>query len=238
MEQFQIRTAQNVSVNHNIADIKERIFAFFIDSFIRVIYLILLGVLASKLDSDDQIVLATLIFLSLPAMLYHLILESLMNGTTIGKSAMKIKVAKLDGSKPTFANYFVRWLLRLFEISIGSGAIALVTILIKGTGQRIGDLAAGTTVISEKKKVTLNDTLLRELPLDYQPTFTQVTLFKDSEMQTIKVMYDKAVKEKNFKIINRLSDRIKEVTGISTNILPVQFVDIVIKDYNFYTQNT
>lgn len=238
MEQFQIQTAQNISVYHNIADIKERIFAFFIDSFIRVIYLIILGVLASKLDSDNQIVLAMLIFLALPAMLYYLILESVMNGKTIGKAAMKIKVAKLDGSKPTFANYFVRWIIRLFEISMCSGSIALVAILIKGTGQRIGDLAAGTTVISEKKKVTINDTLLRELPVDYQPTFSQVTIFKDHEIQTIKSLYDKAIEEKDHKIINMLSDRIKTVTGITTEMLPMQFVDVVIKDYNFHTQNS
>lgn len=159
-----------------------------------------------------------------------------MDGKTIGKGAMDLRVVKLDGSKPNFGNYFVRWALRIIDVGLTSGGGAVLTILIRGKGQRIGDIAAGTTVISEKKRVSLSDTLLRELPEDYKPTFPQVTVFKDQEMQTIKELYDKARRNANHNIIVSLDKRIKEVLGVQTTLQPLEFVDVVIKDYNYYTQ--
>jgi hypothetical protein len=149
---------------------------------------------------------------------------------------MQIRVVKLDGTKPSFANFFVRWALRIIDVSLSSGGIAVFTILIRGKGQRVGDIAAGTTVISEKKRIFLKDTLLRELPSDYAPKFPQVTLFKDSEMQTIKEFYDSAKRNGNHNVILSLSERIKKVTEISSDLKPIDFVDTVIKDYNYYTQ--
>ena len=159
-----------------------------------------------------------------------------MDGKTVGKSFMQIRVVKLDGTKPSFANYFVRWILRIIDVSLSSGGIAVLTILIRGKGQRVGDIAAGTTVISEKKRIFLKDTLLRELPSDYVPKFPQVTIFKDNEMQTIKELYDNAKRNGSHNVILSLSERIKKVMQVSTDLKPIDFVDVVIKDYNFYTQ--
>ena len=71
---------------------------------------------------------------------------------------------------------------------------------------------------------------------DYQPTFPQVTVFKDEEMQTIKELYDKAKRNANHNIIVSLDKRIKEVLGVQTSLQPIDFVDVIIKDYNYYTQ--
>jgi len=236
MEQFQIETAQNISIDQNTAHLGDRMLAFIVDSIIIIIYYILMIWFLSALDVDlaDQWVIYML--LGLPAFLYYLLLETFMDGKTVGKSFMKLRVVKLDGTKPSFANFFVRWILRIIDVSISSGGIAVFTILIRGKGQRVGDIAAGTTVISEKKRVFLKDTLLRELPSDYIPTFSQVTIFKDREIQTIKELYDQAKRNGNHNVILSLSDRIKKVLDISTDLKPIDFVDVVIKDYNFFTQ--
>jgi len=97
-------------------------------------------------------------------------------------------------------------------------------------------MAAGTTVISEKKRVTLKDTLLRELPVDYKPQFPQVTIFKDAEMQTIKELYDAAKRKGDHQVILRLNEQIRKVADITSDLQPIYFIDIVIKDYNYYTQ--
>ena len=159
-----------------------------------------------------------------------------MDGKTIGKGLMHIRVVKLDGSKPGFSSYFIRWILRIIDVVLTSGGLAVLTILIRGNGQRIGDIAAGTTVISEKKKVSLKDTLLRELPEDYVPKYAQVTVFKDREMQTIKELFDHAKRNGDHQIIVSLNNRIKEVTQITSDTEPIEFVDRIIKDYNYYTQ--
>nr|WP_299383605.1 RDD family protein [Allomuricauda sp.] len=236
MDQFQIETAQNISITQNTSNLGERMLAYIIDSFVIGVYIVLIFILLASLDMelDDQ--WAYYLVLSLPAFLYYVLFETFSDGKTIGKGLMSLRVVKLDGSKPSFANYFVRWILRIFDVVLTSGGGAVLTILIRGKGQRLGDIAAGTTVISEKKKVSLRDTLLRELPLDHKPQFPQVTVFKDSEMQTIKELYDKSKLNGDHNVIISLDKRIREVTGIQTTLHPIKFVDEVIKDYNYYTQ--
>ena len=210
--------------------------AYLIDSFVIIAYFILMILLLISLDVDFGDTWAIYMILSLPAFLYYVLLETFMNGQTVGKLLMKVRVVKLDGSKPSFASYFIRWILRIIDVVLTSGGVAVFTILIKGTGQRVGDIAAGTTVISEKKRVHLKDTLLSNLPEDYTPTHPQVTVFKDREMQTIKELYDAAKRNGDHNIIVSLDKRIKEVTGIRTETKPVEFVSTVINDYSYYTQ--
>lgn len=236
MEQFQIETAQNITINQNTAHLGDRMVAYLVDSFIILAYLILVIMLLVSLEIDFGDMWAFYLVLSLPAFLYYVLLETFMEGQTVGKKLMQVRVVKLDGSKPSFASYFIRWILRIIDVALTSGGIAVLTILIRGTGQRVGDIAAGTTVISEKKRVSLKDTLLRELPDDYKPRFPQVTVFKDREMQTIKELYDSAKRNGDHNVIVSLSDQIKRVTDIKADLRPVDLVDIVIKDYNFYTQ--
>jgi uncharacterized RDD family membrane protein YckC len=236
MEQFQIETAQNVSISQNTAHLGDRMLAFLIDTFIIIAYYILIIIILVSLDMDMGDSWAIYLLLSLPAFLYYLLLETFTNGRTIGKVAMKIRVVKLDGSNPNFGNYFVRWIMRIVDITLSSGGVAVLTFLIRGQGQRVGDIAAGTTVISEKKRVSLRDTLLQDLPIDYIPRFPQVTVFSDNEMQTIKNLYTDAMQSGDHNVIVNLSTKIKEVAQISTDLMAIEFVDLVIKDYNYYTQ--
>ncbi len=236
MEQFQIETAQNISISQNTAHLGDRMLAYLIDSFVIGAYTILVVWMLLALEIDFGDLWALYLLLSLPAFLYYVLLETFMDGKTIGKGLMHIRVVKLDGTKPGFSSYFIRWILRIIDVVLTFGGLAVLTILIRGNGQRIGDIAAGTTVISEKKKVSLKDTLLRDLPEDYVPQYAQVTVFEDREMQTIKELYDQARRNGNHQIILSLSNRIKEVTQISTDTKPFEFVDKIIKDYSYYTQ--
>ena len=236
MEQFQIETAQNITINQHTAHLGDRMLAYMIDSFVILAYTIIMIMALLSLDIDFGDMWALYMLISLPAFLYYVLLETFMNGQTVGKTVMKIRVVKLDGSKPGFSSYFVRWILRIIDVVLTSGGVAVLTILIRGNGQRVGDIAAGTTVISEKKRVSLKDTLLRDLPEDYKPQFPQVTIFKDREMQTIKEFYDSAKRNGNHNVIVSLSDQIKKVTSIATDMTPLDFVDRIIKDYSYYTQ--
>lgn len=237
MEEFQIETAQNIGITQNVANLGDRILAYLLDSVIIFVYLILMLMLLTSLNFDPEDGWAIFLLVSLPAFLYYVLLHTFFNGQTIGKFALKIRVVKLDGSKPAFSSYLVRWLLRILDVVLTSGGAAVLTILIKGNGQRIGDIAAGTTVISEKAKIKLSDTLLKELPIDYVPKYSQVTLFKDSEMETIKNLYEEARRKGQHNVIVKLRDRLIEVMQVDTNERAIDFVDRVIKDYNYYTQN-
>ncbi|WP_034059791.1 RDD family protein [Lacinutrix jangbogonensis] len=237
MKEFQIETAQNVTIVQNAASITDRMWAYVIDTLIIYLYLFLVIMLLVLLDLDPGDSWAIYLLVSLPAFLYYVLLETFWNGKTIGKSAMKTRVVCLDGSKPSFANYLVRWLLRIIDVVITSGGLAALVILMKGNGQRLGDIAAKTTVISEKRKITIRDTIIRDIAPDYVPTYSQVTLFKDAEMQTIKSLYDDAKRKGNHNVILKLFIKVKDVMAVEPVEQPIVFLDTVIKDYNYYTQS-
>ena len=97
-------------------------------------------------------------------------------------------------------------------------------ILIKGNGQRIGDIAAGTTVISEKVKVSIDDTIMKDLPLDYMPTYSQVTVFNDTDIQTVKNLYDEAIYKGNHNIVLNISARLQKVMQVETKETPINSI--------------
>lgn len=237
MKEFQIETAQNVAIHQNAASLLDRMVGYIIDSCVIFFYGFAAILLLMALDLDFRDAWAIYLLISLPAFLYYVLLETFWDGLTVGKFVAKTRVVKLDGSKAGFANYFVRWILRIVDVVLTSGALAVVTILVKGNGQRLGDIAAGTTVVSEKRKININDTILKDIAPNYIAKYPQVTLFSDSEMQTIKNLYDQAIKERQHNVINKLYDRIVTVMQIEPNETPIDFINTVIKDYNYYTQN-
>ena len=237
MDNFQIETAQNISIHQNVAHVTTRLGSFLLDLLIIICYIILLAFLISWLDLKFGMQQwAISLILSLPILFYTLIFETLWNGQTPGKWVNKIRVVKLDGSKPTLGSYVLRWLMRIIDIQMATGSVAVLTILLNGKGQRLGDIAAGTTIISEKKRVTLQKVLLADAPEDYTPTFPQVTLLSDADAQTIKKLYHTALQKRKHAIIIKLHERIIEITGIKTELKPIDFLKVVLTDYDYYTQ--
>ncbi|SFC13199.1 Uncharacterized membrane protein YckC, RDD family [Zunongwangia mangrovi] len=236
MDNFQIETAQNIGIQQNSASIGDRVLAFLIDFFIMIIYSIISALLLAGFEADRFGEMVYYMVIGLPIFLYYLMFETFWDGKTPGKSAMKIKVVKLDGSRPAFVNYLIRWLLRIIDISLGSGSIAVVTILLNGKGQRLGDMAAKTTVISEKRKLSLANTLAVEIPEDYVPKYPQVTILKDRDVQEVKEIYRNARIKGNHKVIIALAEKLSNLLGVKFDEKPMVFVKRVIEDYNYFTQ--
>jgi hypothetical protein len=65
--------------------------------------------------------------------------------------------------------------------------------------QRLGDLAAGTAVISLKNNINISHTILEQLSEDYQPVFAQVVRFSDNDMRIIKETYQNAIKNNDLR---------------------------------------
>lgn len=237
MDNFKIETAQNITIQQNVAPLSTRIGAFLIDMlFIGAYYTLVLLILNALGYMPKENIYVFYSILSLPVFFYSLIFETLMNGQSPGKYFKKIRVTKIDGSKPTFGSFIIRWVLRIIDISLASGSIALLTILLNGKGQRLGDLAAGTTVITERKTISINNTLEVDIPEEYIPIFPQVTMLSDIDVQTIKELYLKAKRDGNHNTLVKLHEKIIDITGINSELKPIELIDIVIKDYNYFTQ--
>ncbi|MFV8226071.1 RDD family protein [Christiangramia aquimixticola] len=235
MDNFQVETAQNISIQHNVAGVGERMLAFLIDLAIIVVYMIFAGIVMAGITAGNGSGMMYYLVLGLPAFLYYLLWESLWNGQTPGKAIMNIRVVKIDGTRPGLSNYLVRWLLRIIDISLSSGGVAVVTILFNGKGQRLGDIAAGTTVISEKKKYSIDSTLSMEVAPDYRPKYSQVTVLNDKDIQEIKNLYFKAKQEGHHHLILSLSEKVSSLLDVKFEERPMVFIERVLKDYNYYT---
>lgn len=236
MDNFQIETAQNVSISQNAAGVGERILAYLIDVVIMGIYIMLASFLMGGMDLGGGENWMFMLALGLPVFMYFLLWEGFWDGQTPGKAALDLRVVKLNGSKPAFSDFLVRWLLRVIDITITSGSVAVVTILLNGKGQRLGDMAAGTTVIRERSKVGFGQTLMVDIPEDYQPTYPQVRVLSDKDVQDIKNLYEDALKHSRHRIIRSLSSKVSELLEVTPEEKPIVFIRTVIRDYNYYTQ--
>lgn len=235
MDNFQIETAQNITIKQNVAGVSDRILAFIVDGFIIGSYLFLSGFLIASANLDNAGEWVYYLVMGLPVLLYYLLWESLWNGQTPGKAALKIRVVKLDGSRPVFSSYLLRWLLRFIDISLSSGALAVVMILLNGKGQRLGDLAAGTTVISERKQVNFEKTLSVDIRDDYQPVYPQVSILRDADIQEVKHLFRNAKRNGDEHIIISLSQKLSKLLDVIPQQDSSDFVQQVISDYNYYT---
>jgi uncharacterized RDD family membrane protein YckC len=246
MSELSINTTQNVNINFTAASVGERLGAFLLDMLIKIAYLIViayfvfnlmgLGKVLDKLDQWSQ--MAVIMLFILPYAFYTLTLESLLEGQTLGKRIVKIKVVKIDGYQASFGDYLMRWLLRLIDIWTNMGVIGLISIVVTDKTQRLGDLSAGTAVISLRNKVTINSTILEEIGEEYVPIYPLVIKLSDNDVRIIKDTFNLAVTKGDSEMITKLKTKIETVTGIKNQSgNNKDFIRTVLKDYNFYTQN-
>ncbi|WP_300565564.1 RDD family protein [Flavobacterium sp.] len=246
MSELSINTTQNVNINFTAASVGERILASFLDMLIKGAYFIVvffiffywIGI-SKVMDGLDYWSNAAIVFIfSFPVLIYSITLESLLEGQTFGKKIVKIKVVKIDGYQAGFGDYLIRWFFRIVEknsIFILVGIIAMST---NKKTQRIGDMAAGTAVITLKNNVTINSTILEELGSQYVPTYSQVIKLSDNDVRIIKDTFELAIANGDYEIISKLRHKIEFVTGIKSQTkIEADFIRIIIRDYNYYTQN-
>ncbi|WP_139957593.1 RDD family protein [Flavicella sediminum] len=247
MAEIQINTTQNVNISFIAAEAGERILAWFIDVLIKIAYLsvifgVVFGVFTNGLDAvaDDQWSrIAFVIVLASPVIVYTLVLESLLSGQTIGKRIVRIQVVKIDGYQASFLDFFIRWVMRIVDINLFSGIVALVSIGSTKYHQRVGDIASGTAVITRKNKINIDQTILLELDEAYRPTYFSVIKLSDNDMRIVKENYENSKKLGDHKVILKIKEKVINVIGEE----PIKehnaslFLETVIKDYNYFTKN-
>ncbi|MBS4041902.1 MAG: RDD family protein [Flavobacteriales bacterium] len=246
MSQLAIVTTQNVTIHFQAASVGDRILAYVLDWLIKIAYAISVYFVffvavgiedwANTLDNWSQI--SVYIIFYFPVIFYSLLFESIFEGQTLGKKMMKTKVVKIDGYQATFGDYIIRWLFRLIDISTNSGMIGLIAMISSSKTQRLGDMAAGTAVISLQNKVDINHTILQEIQGDYQPIYPQVIKLSDNDVRIIKESFERSVVQRDYQTLIKLREKIEQVAGITNKMgNDMDFIRTVLKDYNYYTQS-
>jgi len=168
MNKLLINTPQNVKFEYNMASLGSRMVAFGIDYFLIICYMIFayyfmdaLGLFSVSVDK--WLTAGFYMLILLPGMFYPFLMETIFRGQTVGKMIMKIKVVKVDGTRATIYQYFVRWLCSIADIFLCFGALGISSIVVTKNAQRIGDIAAETAVISTKQQASIRS--LRRSPV-------------------------------------------------------------------------
>lgn len=246
MSELTINTTQNVKINFISASVGERILAYFIDLLIKIAYGIVIWLVffhwfqLGRLfdDLDRWSVMSIVFFFYLPVMIYTITLESVFEGQTIGKKISKIKVVKIDGYQAGFGDYLMRWFFRLVDVTIFYGIVALISVVSSKKSQRLGDMVAGTAVITLKNKINISHTILEDIGEAYVPTYPLVIKLSDNDVRIIKETFQKADAKHDFETLQKLVTKIESVTGIKNQSgNHNDFIRVILKDYNFYTQN-
>jgi uncharacterized RDD family membrane protein YckC len=152
-QQEPVVTGDAVILDIAIAQLPVRALSAMID--ITVVFLIyIVGVLlwaATLLDLDDALSGAVLIIFSVLAFVgYPLAFETATRGRSLGKMALGLRVVSEDGGPERFRQALFRALAGVIEIWTFAGGPAVICSLLSPKGKRIGDVFAGTVVISER----------------------------------------------------------------------------------------
>lgn len=267
MNNIEIQTSQNINIEYQTASIADRIYAVLIDIVVMLAYLFVAYTIVNAISDQFKELLSIggldvntvdLIIMT-PVLFYHLITELTMNGQSVGKLLMKIKVANIEGGQPTLGAYLIRWLFRnveanpilyftgvylLFENGIFgillafSGTIAIIVMVVNARGQRIGDILANTTVIKLKKNLGVHELDYVTVGQDYEPVFPQASQLKESDVQLIMEIMKENDQIYNVEVNERLADKIKEMLQVRTGMPPRKFLKTILKDYYHYYLNT
>jgi uncharacterized RDD family membrane protein YckC len=146
-------TGDAVVVEVQIAQLPVRAVSIFIDVIIIFIGYItgLVLAVAALSQFDDALVTAFLIIFTVLALVgYPVIFETATRGRTLGKMAMGLRVVSDDGGPERFRQALFRALASVVEIWMFFGGPAVICSLLSSKGKRIGDVFAGTVVISER----------------------------------------------------------------------------------------
>lgn len=216
-------------------------------------------------ENSDESTFYNILFtlLLFPLIFYSLWMEMLFNGQTLGKMIVGIRVVKLNGYKAGFSEYFTRWVFRLVDFWTGffvliltyvvfgatvafiifilltflTGIVAVISISRTANSQRIGDIVAGTTVLKLKEKHSIDITILENID-GYKPRFSSSVIIRlsDNDARIIKDTFKAARQNHDTRTLKRLRKKVESVLEIQSEMGDREFLNTVMKDFNYYTQ--
>jgi hypothetical protein len=173
---------------------------------------------------------------------------------------MGLRVMSLEGGEPHLGQYLMRWIFRVWEwfpvfmffmwlshsYSQRSiiwlqlfftgifGLVVVLVVAISKKSQRLGDMAAGPTVINTKIKLGIQDTVFREVNKEnYAVQFPEVMRLSDRDINAIKSVVSQMHKTNKYEMASRVAYKVREVLKIDTNLETGDFLEKLLEDYNY-----
>ncbi|MEZ5056641.1 MAG: RDD family protein [Saprospiraceae bacterium] len=247
MKTIEILTTQNVTIDYELAGVRDRVIAFFIDGIIYTVFtfiMIFLVFNAQRVIMEMGEFLWTFISIGLYVgwIFYHVLFEIFNNGQSIGKKALGIKVVRIDGKEPGLFDFLLRGVFHLVDTLFTAGVVGVVLIASTDKTQRLGDMAANTTVIKKRssRQFQLMDILGIQNTETYEPLYPEVTRLNEQEMLLIKnaiSRYQEFPNKAHQEAIVQLTERLTEILGMKE--VPkgkIKFLKTLLKDYIVLTR--
>lgn len=240
MNDIDITTPQNITINYELAGAVERILAFVIDALlITLVSAISYGI--TYIIFSDYTDIASYFTVIPIIVFYSLVFEYYNNGQSPGKKALKLRVIRIDGEKTTFYDYLLRWVFRGTDIYLSVGSVAFLGIISSPNNQRIGDVLGNTVVVSLKKsnRIQLTNLLKLNTHSNYTPTYPQVIKCNEETMLLVKEVLRRNTKYPNKAHKDALDTLVSKLTGelkIKEPKDKKQFLNTILKDYILLTR--
>ena len=267
MSVIKVPTNFNIDVEFEIPEFYRRLIALLIDVLIQYFYLRIASAIYDSIERNSgwgmdsgYNMWAVRLLLPLPIVFYHLVQEITMNGQSVGKKIMNIRVVNEIGGRPSISQFLIRWLLRISDLwialiiltvvynpSFGQDiettmvvlfALAflvtdIVLVVSSRKGQRIGDLLAKTILIRINTRGNIEETVFQEVADNYVPSFPQIMQLSDRDINAIKSILETARKRGDVNMAEAASNKIKAHLKIESSLSPFDFLDTLLKDYNY-----
>ncbi|MCC7466387.1 MAG: RDD family protein [Saprospiraceae bacterium] len=242
---IEIRTTQNVTIEYELAGLRERAMAWLLDSAIvgsgYYLFLLLIMMVAPGMDNAWGVFIGILLFLAY--FLYHILFEIIRRGQSPGKMAMNIKVVRLDGKDPEWSDVTLRALLQLVDSIFCLGLVGGLLIKTTAKAQRLGDMAANTTLIklqSSTHAFRLNDILNISSLQNYTPVYPQVRNLSERDMIFVKTVLTRLntyPNQAHEELLEDLVTKLMPILGIEHRPFNrIDFLKTLLKDYIVLTR--
>jgi len=230
-----VNTSHNISIKYELAGVMHRALACGIDLLVLLFYFIVISTIAGT-----NSVLFYFLIVLVPGF-YHLICEVFLDGQSLGKKLLKIRVVTLEGRKPSLEDYFLRWIFRSIEVLGSLGAIAAINIASTDKNQRIGDILAKTTVVKVIPENTVNLDVLRSFDeKEREITYPAVVRYSDKDMLLVKESLRRLQakpNDENKKFVKELATRMMDELNVHKPVGGLKlFLETALVDYIFLTR--
>jgi uncharacterized RDD family membrane protein YckC len=146
-----IATPEGVELELVLAGVGSRFAAELLDVVVQLGAIFALAIVLGPLGSSGYITAGYLVAVFLILFAYDIVLETWNRGRTIGKLAAGLRVVRVGGGTEGFLTAAVRNFLRIVDFLPAFYVVGVISILATSRNQRLGDLAAGTLVVRERR---------------------------------------------------------------------------------------
>jgi uncharacterized RDD family membrane protein YckC len=150
-----IATPEGIELELVLAGVGSRFAATLLDIVVQLGAIFALAIVLGPLGSNGYVVAAYLVAVFVILFAYDIVLETWNRGRSIGKLAAGLRVVRVGGEAEGFLTAAVRNFLRIVDFLPAFYVVGVISILVTSRNQRLGDLAAGTLVVRERRAAVM-----------------------------------------------------------------------------------